>query len=520
MLSATKSRRSDVKAGFAGKKLEYWKYCLTIISLALVSVQINAQNGWTMKSQIPTPRGGLCACVVDNKIYVIGGITGSPGFSDLAVNEMYDPLTDTWDTLAPMPTPRGYLSCAVVNDTIYAIGGGYPTATKRVDAYDPVTDTWSPKKDMLSVRRSAQAGVVNGIIYNIGGNKGVDQPSPNCEAYDPVKNTWTAKTDLPAGGGNLAATVYNDSIYTFGGSTYSPWSGFSHVYAYNPQTDTWSSPKQSMPTARFGLQTYLVNGKIYAIGGAQNGYSALATVEVYDPVTDTWEPKENMPFNSVFFAGAVVNNKIYVIGGSPDWLTGALNVWEYDPAYIVPVELTSFTASANGEEVILNWSTATELNNLGFEIQRSITGSEFFTVGFVEGYGTTSEQHNYKYSDRNLNNGKYYYRLKQVDFNGSYEYSDAVEVEWRAFNSYLLEQNYPNPFNPTTTIGFGVQNKSNVKITLLNSIGEEVAVILNEEREPGFYQVEFNASYLPSGVYFYRMHSGNFVQTKKMLLLK
>ncbi|MCW8996017.1 MAG: T9SS type A sorting domain-containing protein, partial [Psychromonas sp.] len=122
--------------------------------------------------------------------------------------------------------------------------------------------------------------------------------------------------------------------------------------------------------------------------------------------------------------------------------------------------------------------------------------------------------------DRNLYNGKYYYRLKQVDFNGTYEYSDVVEVEWRAFNSFLLEQNFPNPFNPTTIIGFGIQNKSDVKITILNAIGEEVAVVLNEEREPGYHTVEFNAANLPSGVYFYQLKTGEFVLTKKMLLLK
>ena len=231
MLLRTTSRHS-------GEKLHLRKFCLIIISLVLVSIQIIAQNGWTQKSQIPTPRAGACACVVDNKIYLIGGITGSPGYSDLAANEMYDPLTDTWTTKAPLPQARGYLSCAVVNGIIYAIGGGYPTATKRVDAYDPVTDTWTQKADMLSVRRSAQACVVDGIVYNIGGNHGATQPSLACEAYDPVTNTWTAKTNMPAGGGNLAATVYNDSIYTFGGSVNSTWSPFSYVFEYNPPTDS------------------------------------------------------------------------------------------------------------------------------------------------------------------------------------------------------------------------------------------------------------------------------------------
>lgn len=187
---------------------------------------------------------------------------------------------------------------------------------------------------------------------------------------------------------------------------------------------------------------------------------------------------------------------------------------------VVPVELMLFTAIADGKEVILKWSTSSELNNLGFEIQRSVNGKEYFSVGFASGHGTTSEQQNYIFADKNLDNGNYYYRLKQVDYNGSYEYSDVVEVEWRAFNSYLLEQNFPNPFNPTTTIGFGLQNKSNVKITILNAIGEEVAIVLNEEREAGYDQLEFNANNLPSGVYFYRLQAGSFIETKKMLLLK
>jgi predicted GH43/DUF377 family glycosyl hydrolase len=207
------------------------------------------------------------------------------------------------------------------------------------------------------------------------------------------------------------------------------------------------------------------------------------------------------------------------------WYSGGVGFALGDIGYAtlndpLPVELTSFTATINGNEVILNWSTATELNNLGFEIQRSTAGKEFFNVGFVNGHGTTSEHQDYHYTDKNLNNGKYYYRLKQIDFDGSYEYSNVIELEWRAFNSYLLEQNYPNPFNPITTIGFGVQNRSNVKITVLNSIGEEVAVVLNENKEQGFYQIEFNATNIPSGVYFYQLQAGNFVESKKMILLK
>ena len=121
------------------KNSVYRKFCLIIISLVIFSVQIQAQNGWTLKTHIPSLRACGTASVVDGKIYFIGGSYAL--LVDAADNEMYDPLTDTWDTtLAPMPTPRGFLTSAVVNGIIYAIGGGYPTATVKNEAYNPVTN--------------------------------------------------------------------------------------------------------------------------------------------------------------------------------------------------------------------------------------------------------------------------------------------------------------------------------------------------------------------------------------------
>jgi hypothetical protein len=186
----------------------------------------------------------------------------------------------------------------------------------------------------------------------------------------------------------------------------------------------------------------------------------------------------------------------------------------------LPVELKSFTAQAENQKVILYWTTATELNNNGFEIQRGVSESDFATVGFVKGEGTTTNQKEYSYIDKNLVDGKYFYRLKQIDFNGTYEYSNVIEVDVRSLNEYALEQNFPNPFNPTTTIGYVLKEKSNAKLLLLNAIGEEIAVLVNEEQDKGFHKVELKAANLPSGVYFYRLQAGVFVQTRKMILLK
>ena len=147
----------------------------------------------------------------------------------------------------------------------------------------------------------------------------------------------------------------------------------------------------------------------------------------------------------------------------------------------------------SGTEVILNWSTATELNNYGFEIQRKAFGGEFATVAFVKGQGTTTQQNQYSFADKNLDEGKYFYRLKQMDYGGQFSYSQTVEVDVRTLDNYTLEQNYPNPFNPTTTIGYVLQEKSNAKLTLLNSLGEEIAVLVNEEQDKGYHKVEFDA---------------------------
>ena len=134
----------------------------------------------------------------------------------------------------------------------------------------------------------------------------------------------------------------------------------------------------------------------------------------------------------------------------------------------LPVELTSFTANAQDSKVNLNWVTATEINNLGFEIQRKFESGIFATIGFVNGEGTTTNQREYSYTDKNLHDGKYYYRLRQVDFNGDYNLSDIIEIDVRSLDNFTLEQNYPNPFNPTTTIGYVLQEASNAKLTLIN----------------------------------------------------
>jgi N-acetylneuraminic acid mutarotase len=257
----------------------------------------------------------------------------------------------------------------------------------------------------------------------------------SCFAYDPGTNTWAAKTSIPPDGckGTLSATSYNGLIYTFGGVTNYPTGPMSTVNVYNPNTDIWEF-RTNMPTPRYTLRTFLVDGKIYTIGGSQGSGSALSTVEVYDPETDTWERKSNMPFKVSWFTGAVYNNKIYVFGGTPDWVTVGNEVWEYDPS------LDTITTS--------------------------------------------------------------------------------VERELITPKDFALYQNYPNPFNPSTVISYQLAVGSQVTLKVFDVLGNEVAALVNEEKPAGTYEVEFNASNLTSGVYFYTLQAGEFLMTKKFVLLK
>jgi hypothetical protein len=195
--------------------------------------------------------------------------------------------------------------------------------------------------------------------------------------------------------------------------------------------------------------------------------------------------------------------------------------WFADEPWVVPVELTSFIANVNNlGDVVLNWETATEANNQGFEIERRTETSEYRTVGFVEGYGTTTEPRSYVYTDRTAENGINYYRLKQVDFNGTYEYSDEVEVDVTGPLTFDLAQNYPNPFNPSTSIKYSVPESGNIRLSVFNIVGEEVAVLVDGFSQAGSFEVTFDASNLSTGVYLYKLQSANSVQTKKMMLLK
>ena len=190
----------------------------------------------------------------------------------------------------------------------------------------------------------------------------------------------------------------------------------------------------------------------------------------------------------------------------------------------IPVELVSFSVEQTGNEVQLSWITATEINNQGFEIEKkSANDDDWAKLGFMEGNGTTTEMHYYSFSD-NISSVIFKdvvsYRLKQIDFDGSYEYSKVIEVKVNQPEKYSLEQNYPNPFNPSTKIKFSISKAGHTSLEVYNILGDEVATLVNEEKPAGLYEVEFNGENLSSGTYYYRFRSGTYFEVRKMILLK
>jgi photosystem II stability/assembly factor-like uncharacterized protein len=220
----------------------------------------------------------------------------------------------------------------------------------------------------------------------------------------------------------------------------------------------------------------------------------------------------NSHLSSIFFTDA--NN---------GWAVGSQGTILYTSnGGVIPVELTAFTASTSNSKVTLNWTTATETNNSGFEIQRKLDNSDWERICFVEGYGTTTEPKEYSYVDdiSSITASSFAYRLKQIDFDGSYEYSEVLYLDNFTPSDFALHQNFPNPFNPVTIIRYSIPLKSQVEIVIYNTLGEKVKQLVSEEKEAGSYSVEFNASSLPSGNYFYRLQADSFIETKKLVLMK
>jgi hypothetical protein len=488
----------------------------------------DADGDWTAFTSLPagTSTSGAANAYLNGKIYHFGG---SPGPSANYLS--WDEATNVWTALGTMPGgARYYLQAETVAGKIYLIGGStaWPTPTGMVEIFDGTN--WSTGTSMpIAIHDAAYAVYQDRYIYVIGGMVGGwTDYRDHVQIYDTQTDTWAVGTNFPAMKGCMAGGCVGNIICVAGAydNTYSNAIYKGEINASDPTMITWTTATATLrdlvyrPGGGVAGDMYSTN-MVFFVGG-QSPYSNQACG--YDPVTDTYiqYPNKPTPLGNIgnFVSG---NNMMYVMGGYDGSYNLTCEGMEYT-MIPVPVELASFTAEVFEGSVELTWITATETNNQGFEVQRK-SESEFETLAFINGNGTTTETHVYSYTDRNVKAGTYSYRLKQVDFDGTFEYSNVIEADVQSPAIFSLEQNYPNPFNPSTTINFRLAADSKVNLKIFNVLGQEVATLLNNNFVAGSHTVNFNASGLNSGVYMYRIEATgidgtNFTSVKKMILTK
>ena len=301
---------------------------------------------WTQKADMPTIRSDFSTCVVDGKIFVIGGSLrlewDEYGDLSLSTVEMYDPETDTWEGKANMPTVRSNVSVSVVDGKIYAIGGvktkkyqvprGFGHESKElptVEMYNPATDTWTQKVDMPTPRKTKTC-VVDGKIYAIGGWLTTNEQSQleTVEVYDPATDTWAKAQSMNHARCSTAISVVNGEIYAIGGIGWPPnrdQSGrylsdpyLSNVEVFNPKTNQWRE-RTEMSVPKAAHSTSVIDGKIYVMGGyfvKDRKLKTLSAIEVYDPATDRWTQESDMLIGKFGHATEIIDGQIYILGGS------------------------------------------------------------------------------------------------------------------------------------------------------------------------------------------------------------
>ncbi len=315
---------------------------LTALSVIKV-VNLAADGTWQQKANMPTPRSGFTTCVVNGKIFAIGGYVDGLGDLSLPTVEVYDPKTDTWERKADMPTPRTDAATSVVDGKIYAIGGTAlnrfevdvllpnnevirlrrwkPEDLPTVEMYDPDTDTWTPRADMPTPRNTSTC-VVDGKIFAIGGtsDKIKSFRLDTVEVYDPGTDTWAKGKNMNHARAGAAVNVVDGKIYVMGGTGLPliinhPGPFLSSIEVYDSKRKHWREIGD-MPTAKSGHTASVINGKIYVIGGyfwnRGQRTTDFKTIEIYHPRTRRWTQKSDMSVARIGHKAEVINGDIYI----------------------------------------------------------------------------------------------------------------------------------------------------------------------------------------------------------------
>ncbi len=368
---------------------------LVVFLLMMFSLSGFAENlgYWTTKANLPNPKGHIDAAILNDRIYVIGGLRASTPLNEV---DEYNPINDSWEGKASLLTARYLCATAAFNDRLYVFGGAIPyNVADTVEEYNPTTNTWSEKTTMPNPRYGLGAAVVNNKIYVIGGRKINREATNIVEEYDPVTNKWTTKANMPTERYDFATTVVNNKIYILGGR-FNDLTTLNTVEEFDPITNTWTT-KANMPTTRWVLGTASINGKIYVLGGLSASSEFLNTVEEYDPVMDSWTTKASMPTKRYGMGVVEYKNRIYAIGGfAPTQAVANVEVFAISELN-APVNLI---AASGNKQVTLSWDAVSDA--ISYNVKRATSADGPYSTIAETITGTT-------YIDTNVTNGTAYY---------------------------------------------------------------------------------------------------------------
>jgi len=408
-------------------------------------------------------------------------------WSDLNTGILKGP--DTWSRLSGLTQARNGHAASAVNGKIYVFGGYSSGELNRTfQVYDMQNDSWTPEQQMpendsrYSVPKSS---VVNGKIYIFDDIEG--EPVTTVDEYDPSTETWSRKTELAVSHLQGSCKVYNGKIYVIGGRIPTGPMGLKHMHIYDPATNTWTETSP-MPSARWGQASCTLNGKIYAIAGYDGGENnstneiALAVVEEYDPATDTWRSMGDMPIPRYIAAWGVIDDTIYYTAG-----------FGYNTENWFPVTTEAYDPSTD------TWTALEDIPQSRRLSASCVFDEKLYVIGGWD-----------------------------VDFNSTndvYVYDPGAGsptlISESTPNEFSLSQNYPNPFNPKTIINYQLDQPGMVNLVIYDLLGRKVATLVDEMKTPGSHAVTWDANGFASGVYFYRIESGDSkVMTQKMMLVK
>jgi len=504
--------------------------------------RINNLTGEVDETWDPNPNSTVYTILINGSYVYAGGLftaanSGIP-ISRLARFSMNGAgtLDQTWN---PNISP-GYVNAIATDGTDIYAGGSFSTVNGSTSrdrlakfpiSGDGTTDPyWNPV-----LNGTVNALAISGTDIFVGGNftnVGVGGTPRNYLASFPITGYANVNSWDPNIGGTVQALVVDGGLIYVGGSytTVNGGTARSRLARFpvsgTATTDSWNPNISSTVNALAISGSDIYVGGLFATVNSTLSRTNLARISTSTGLADSWAPNPSNTVRSITIDGSDV-----YIGGVFTFASGAIQPFlALFTDRTLPVELVSFTASETNGRVKLDWQTATEVDNNGFEVERAIAGTDDWKkIGFLEGHHTTNSPKYYSFNDNPCKTSatKYKYRLNQMDNSGKHEYSNVVEVTLGTPNSFLLEQNYPNPFNPSTSIRFQLPVPGRVNLELFTSTGEKVATLLNEDMETGVHSISLNAGEMrfPSGVYFYRMTvvppSGEvFSSVKKLSLIK